>query len=106
MQPFRTRVFNSAKVAATSLPPGARAAAIDYAGLGIPDTHHQRRRTGTTAFIGLAQGLPIHRDDAPGSAEIQTVADRTDKAGERLGEFGGVEQAEHPAETIMAGRTM
>src|SRR4051812_39542195 len=29
MQPFRTRVFNSAKVAATSLPPGARAAAID-----------------------------------------------------------------------------
>src|SRR3954453_9066304 len=77
-----------------------------YAGLGIPDTHHQRRRTGTTAFIGLAQGLPIHRDDAPGSAEIQTVADRTDKAGERLGEFGGVEQAEHPAETIMAGRTM
>src|SRR3954469_20356969 len=65
-----------------------------------------RRRTGTTAFIGLAQGLPIHRDDAPGSAEIQTVADRTDKAGERLGEFGGVEQAEHPAETIMAGRTM
>src|SRR3954469_13154323 len=25
-----------------------------------------RRRTGTTAFIGLAQGLPIHRDDAPG----------------------------------------
>src|SRR3954471_8402167 len=77
-----------------------------YAGLGIPDTHHQRRRTGTTAFIGLAQGLPIHRDDAPGSVEIQTVADRTDKAGERLGEFGGVEQAEHPAETIMAGRAM
>src|SRR3954449_6416867 len=38
-----------------------------YAGLGIPDTHHQRRRTGTTAFIGLAQGLPIHRDDPRGA---------------------------------------
>src|SRR3954453_376141 len=70
MQPFRTRVFNSAKVAATSLPLGARADAIDT----------RVSASQTLTINGGAQGRPRSyalRRDFPSTATTPRGAPRS-----------------------------
>jgi hypothetical protein len=73
---------------------------------GIPYAYHQRRHAGAAAFIAAAQALAIDCHHALGRIKSKSLAQCRNKAGESLCHFLRIEQAEQPAEAVVARGTM
>ena len=74
------------------------------AGFAIPDADHQGWHVGAAAFVAAAQALAVNRDRARRRTEAETSAQGGGEATQCCFQLFRVEQAEQPAERIVAGR--
>ncbi len=74
--------------------------------LGVPDAHHERRHEGAAPLVAAPQALAVDGHDPLGRADPQPLAQGRGKAGQSSGEFLRVEEPEHPAEAVMARRSV
>jgi predicted transposase YbfD/YdcC len=75
-------------------------------GFGVPDADQQRRQVDATTLIATPQTLAVDRHDPLALAEAEPLAQCRGEAAQRVVQIGRVEQAEQPAEAVMARRTV
>ena len=81
---------------------GRMAGGEGQARFGVPDADHERRHEGAAPLVSAPQALAVHRHHAARRSNSERFAQSVHEPCEDAGHLLRVEQAEHPAEAVVA----
>src|SRR5271155_5521861 len=83
-----------------------RARGDRYAGLRVPDAHHQRRHARAPALIAAPQAFAVESDHALDRSQAEAFAQGLSKIPQTFLQFRRIEQTEQSRETVVARRAV
>src|ERR1700692_4924357 len=83
-----------------------RARGDRYAGLRVPDAHHQWRHARTPALIAAPQAFAVESDQALDRSQAEAFAQGLSKIPQTFLQFRRIEQTEQSRETVVARRAV
>src|ERR1700677_4364356 len=83
-----------------------RARGDRYAGLRVPDAHHQWRHARTPALIAAPQAFAVESDQAFDRSQAEAFAQGSSKIPQTFLQFRRIEQTEQSRETVVARRAV